>query len=370
MRTHTLTSRSIEWLRFACAFLVVYLHAYGVPRIPGEPIVWSNGVYDSIQILVSQGICTVAVPIFFLISGYLFFFSLEQWKWATYRDKLKRRLRSLVLPFLLWGGIAVVIFLGVAIYQGEDPVKWLSDRGWCLTLWNNARFRFSGSKNLLGWTMYNTAMPLDYPLWFIRELIVLNLFAPLIHLWVRKTRAVGLGILFLLYITDIWIPLEGFSAQGTFYYSLGACLSVNRKDLTVLARKWTVPAAILSVPLLAGALFTYNLYPFANDVLTRFFTLTGTVTVLAGTASGLEKRWLRDHPLLSASSFFVYAAHTLYFNAAARWLTGRVVPTTSEAGLTVSYLLIPLLTVVLVVAVYALLKRWVPKTTALLTGGR
>ena len=75
----SLSSRTISWLRFACACLVVLLHAFGPPAAPGQAIVWSNGVYDTVRILLSQGVCQIAVPVFFLISGYLFFVRLEEW---------------------------------------------------------------------------------------------------------------------------------------------------------------------------------------------------------------------------------------------------------------------------------------------------
>jgi fucose 4-O-acetylase-like acetyltransferase len=236
-------------------------------------------VYDTVRILLSQGVCQIAVPVFFLISGYLFFVRLEEWTGTRYKEKMKRRVRNLVVPFLLWGLIALAVELAVACYKGASPVQWLSDRGWILPLWNNGRFHFNGARNILGWTMYNEALPLDYPLWFVRELIVLNLFAPAIHWWVRKTKAWGLAVLFLLYLFNIWIPLEGFHAGGTFFYSLGAYWRINRQDLTVRCRKWAVPAGIVSLLLLVGMVLTYQVHHPVYTGLCRVFTLTGSVFV-------------------------------------------------------------------------------------------
>lgn len=366
----SLSSRTISWLRFACACLVVLLHAFGPPAAPGQAIVWSNGVYDTVRILLSQGVCQIAVPVFFLISGYLFFVRLEEWTGTRYKEKMKRRVRNLVVPFLLWGLIALAVELAVACYKGASPVQWLSDRGWILPLWNNGRFHFNGARNILGWTMYNEALPLDYPLWFVRELIVLNLFAPAIHWWVRKTKAWGLAVLFLLYLFNIWIPLEGFHAGGTFFYSLGAYWRINRQDLTVRCRKWAVPAGIVSLLLLVGMVLTYQVHHPVYTGLCRVFTLTGSVSAIAFAAIGLEKGRLQVHPFLTQSSFFVFAGHTLYVRAIACGLIGLLIPTSTQAGLTLTYLLTAPVCVAIILAVYALLKRLLPKMTSVLTGGR
>lgn len=365
-----LSSSTISWLRFACAFLVVFLHAFGPPMEPGRAIIWNNGIYDTVRILISQGICQVAVPVFFLVSGYLFFVGLEDWNGTRYKEKLAKRVRSLVVPFLLWGVIAVAVELAVACYKGIEPIQWLSERGWVLTLWNNGRFHFNGATNLLGWSMYNEALPLDYPLWFIRELIVLNLLAPAIHWLLRKTNAVGLGILFILYLLNIWIPLEGFHAGGTFFYSLGAYLTIQGKDIAAETRKTVVPTGIISVFLLAGMTLTYQVYQPVYTGLCRVFTLTGSYTLIALAAIGMEKGWIQVRPLLTQSSFFIYAGHTLYVSAIARWLIGLAVPTTSQAGLALTYLFIAPLSVALLLGFFALFRFFLPKMSSVLTGGR
>ena len=62
-----------------------------------------------VQEFVANGIARSAVPLFFAISGYLFFHNLP-FGFAQFVPKWKRRFRSLVIPYLLWSGLGIAMF--------------------------------------------------------------------------------------------------------------------------------------------------------------------------------------------------------------------------------------------------------------------
>lgn len=88
-------SEIIRLLRFPLALLVVLLHAE--PAIDG----WSPQSMSSeymganiagvVMYSLSHILAQVAVPAFFLISGYLFFLKLESWDMAVWKRKLVSR---------------------------------------------------------------------------------------------------------------------------------------------------------------------------------------------------------------------------------------------------------------------------------------
>ena len=88
-------SKSISLLRFPLVLMVVFIHSGGIGEFHTEIFninMLSNiHVYDIIRILVSRILCQVAVPLFFLISGYLFYskFDKHNWNWSIWIQKLK-----------------------------------------------------------------------------------------------------------------------------------------------------------------------------------------------------------------------------------------------------------------------------------------
>ena len=74
------SSLRLNLLRFPLVVLVVFLHAYSstVGFSDGEiGVSHSMFIVDLVRNFVSRGVATIAVPVFFLMSGYLFFAGLE-----------------------------------------------------------------------------------------------------------------------------------------------------------------------------------------------------------------------------------------------------------------------------------------------------
>ena len=69
-----------------------------------EPVPWIN---QSISFFVERIAC-LAVPGFFMCSGYLFYRNLT---WGNIPEKLKRRVYSLVIPFLIWNVLYYLLHL-------------------------------------------------------------------------------------------------------------------------------------------------------------------------------------------------------------------------------------------------------------------
>ena len=69
----------------------------------------------------SHVISRAAVPTFFLISGYYFFLN-TRFTLATYKDKLRKKIRTILLPYLLWNIIAIgrVVALKIGAWFIKD----------------------------------------------------------------------------------------------------------------------------------------------------------------------------------------------------------------------------------------------------------
>lgn len=75
--------------------MVVFIHSSGFGEFQTDSFNFSAladiNLYDFLRIMVSQILCQVAVPLFFIISGYLFYtkFDDQSWSWEIWIKKNK-----------------------------------------------------------------------------------------------------------------------------------------------------------------------------------------------------------------------------------------------------------------------------------------
>lgn len=94
----------------------------------------------------------------------------------TYLRKTKSRVRSLLVPYLLWNAAGCVIFL-IKVYGFGYPGSGIVDDG-----------RIDIPMLLRGFWCVGNEYPFDSPLWFIRDLFVISLLSPIIGLMARYRR--------------------------------------------------------------------------------------------------------------------------------------------------------------------------------------
>ena len=360
MKDDSIKSKTIEWLRFFCIAAVVLQHAKGCPLDGNEVVSFRYGAYDTIRILFSDGLCRVAVPIFFLISGYLFFVRLEKWDKGIWLEKIKKRMRTLLVPYLLWNFIAIAFSLSILYLQfilkgGESPdiVAWYDGIDGLRAFWNSG----------------GGGHPINYPLWFIRDLMVFVILAPLVFQYIKKTGIIGLIILYLAYVLDFWVKIPGFSAEGLFFFAFGAYFAIHGIDFSTLFKKHWIAATVIACPLVIAMVLTYGIHDDIWGYARRLFTLFGGASTIGIVALLFEKQRLKNLPLLSNSSFFIYAAHGTMVLPILQSGIGKILPS-NQIGLIIGYFLAPFMTVAILVFCYYYLSNWMPKTIAVLTGGR
>ena len=116
--------------------------------------------------------------------------------------------------------------------------------------------------------------PLTDPLWFIRDLLVFVIVAPIIYLFLKKLKLMGLSLLYVAYQlcqgTDTVLWLEGL-----FFFSFGAYFSIYKKDCYLCFTKFKSITTIVCVLLLIAIVITYSDYPAIYEVCRRLLTLIG-----------------------------------------------------------------------------------------------
>lgn len=99
IKDESMMSNTISRMRFILLFGVLLIHS----RLPIDCNVdWASfntsELYKLCMYTGSLVIPSFCVPTFFLISGYLFFYKLESFDLSIYGNKLKKRIKSLLVP--------------------------------------------------------------------------------------------------------------------------------------------------------------------------------------------------------------------------------------------------------------------------------
>lgn len=349
-----LQSQTIDWLRFPMAVMVVMLH------YSKTVFNQADGALRVLTFLFQEGICRLAVPCFFLISGYLFFSKLEEkWDWGIWGTKMKRRAVSLLLPYLLWNIIAFLAFWVYARAMGNPTSlsQQFQNEGGIKMFWSVTGGIPIGSQ----------AFPIDGPLWFIRDLIIYVILTPLVFLFVKWTRFYGILALCIIHLAVNRVVPEGF-----LFFVTGSWLRLSGKNIVeVLApgKNWFYAVSLVS--LLALVLIQLNSdTAFWKKSVKLVFLISGIAASFCGTARLLNAGKTRVVPFLAGSSFFIFAAHEVLI---LKNLSIPLVEKLLSNGPfwdSLALFLTPALAVALCLGLLFLLEKLLPRTTAVLTGNR
>ncbi|MEG2366468.1 MAG: hypothetical protein RSB29_06960, partial [Alistipes sp.] len=96
--------------------------------------------------------------------------------------------------------------------------------------------------------------------------------------------------------------------------------------------------------------------------------ITGMICAILVSAYFLKKGSWHSHPLLSNSSFFIYAYFAIPISFIGRMVV-RIIPL-SDLSMTVLYLFCPAVIILIGLQIFILMKRYLPTLAEIITGGR
>lgn len=375
-------SEVIAFLRTYMIFMVVFCHMNPSTTsldVAEFPLFSPHGLTNAIGLGISYVLARTATPSYFLFSGYLFAKGLELWDWKVYNKKLRSRVKGLLVPFLSWQILAVLSFVLFYLIDGIQTghpfggvIGYLKSIDWHV-LWDS-KIWGTQKTNWFGYHLVESG-PIDSPLWFVRDLMVVTLFAPALHYIFKKTRYWGMGLLLFCYITRVWPQIHGFSIDSFFYFGLGLFLFINGQSLTELTRKYRATLGIVGIISCLLCWYYGGKAGVYGQRFFPFFAISGVGCLINIATYLVEKKKMKVNHLLAQGSFFIYALHAcpLAWIGSVMGLSFRWMSTITDVchlPNIIAYLITPFLIAAISLVVYSVLQKFLPGVCGLLTGER
>lgn len=337
-----------------CACMVVMRHIGLVPE-RGKLVWWVWQLFVSYDALTM-----VAVPFFFLASGFFLGGHVGEEKW--YSREVRKRINSLLIPFVAWNLIYFVLMIALDYIAGIV--------GFHPHILIPAHATIADLFNAVGLNPF--CSPALGPLWFIRTLFLFVLASVFLCRFCQKNRIVPIFaiMVFLLSMGMRFLGNDGrqiveftFSLEGLFYFVAG--MSLRQHPIT-LARPRLIGVIALVCGLVTFVLLALVRY-FSEGVYLLPYRLVGTLLLMIGLLFVLPGKKVFGG--YSDLSFPLYLLHEFILVAMAGLVSclgwREIVVHNSFL-----YFVRLLIVVFLVRMTFSVLQRGFPKMTSLLLGGR
>lgn len=363
-----LFSQTIDHLRFPLSILVVLIHVYPQNNplfIPIKNIdIYNINISAIYSIIARSGhyFSQIAVPFFFFTSGY-YFFREKTFTALIYKEKIKQKSKTLIIPYILWNLIAI-FFLLPFTYKFID-IQYVLSCFWNITSWSNNSIIELPINHIV-------SAPIAFPLWFLRDLIILIFLSPVIYIGIKKIGIIFIVFLAILFILNI-CSLPGIGTTGIFFFSAGAYLKLTDKNPIAECHKLKSTSIVISLIMFFLTVFKDGHW--ISYITVNIYCIFGVISIINITSKIIKERNIPQSNL-SKVSFFLYAIHTIIFFkfsilTFSKTLSEKIFMCDMyHIGLIFSYFLSPLLCTTICVVVFNTMKKISPTFLSMLTRKR
>ena len=338
-----------EFISFILSILVLFIHSYFAQNIENNDFV--SVLNHKVSFFFSRSLTQFAVPMFFMLSGISFFKGYSNNK---YTDKIKSRIFTLIIPYILWNTVWMLweIFCSYSFISKFSVENEL----YPLTLSNIIEGIFFYGSNL--------------PFWFIFDLIIFSLAAPLIFLFIRnKYIAVSTVVcLSILSVFGIHLPSQLiYYPMSLVFYLTGAIVGYHYFDF--ISQKSSKKMQTVSVLFLFIYILCKNIVPqelHITNYLIEVIVFTAVAFALWNVTDIFIER-IKPRAIYRRS-FAIYALH-LNIAIIILKLLGIILPQTEWLEIP-KFLIMVISTITIINYLCALLERFFPELYMIFMGNR
>lgn len=341
-------SRKVTIVSFILSIGVMYIHAknlayYDFGDALGTPIYVLNQIF-------SETFGRVAVPFFFLQSGYwMFRYDIFERKSDVLKRKLKKKVVSLGIPYLLWNMFGFLVFVILTRLPG---MPFRVNEGQIVDItWNNI------FKGIFLHEYY-------FPSWFMQDLIVLTVFSPVLVILLRKQYLTYVTIAILLVLSLLYINTPVCQTSSLLLFVVGGALSVYHKEYWESPNRSQRETLVYIALFIIGAAVRWLSVPFLS---TFFVAVSPILFWKSCDLLGTMKVFDHETFWFCKQSFFIYCAHIIPVEAMSSILS-RI--NNTMAWSCFSYIITPPVVLVLLYVAARILSKRLAIVYRLLCGNR
>lgn len=332
----TEVSERINILKWLFMVMVVFIHSTALPKVSQEIIVPE---YVAIcKQVVTEGICSMAVPGFLGIAGFLLFRNHFIWK-----QNIRKKLYTILIPYFIINTFWIILF---SIFCHIPSVAPFFDQ-----------YRINTVQDVMG--AYLNGIPYYYPFWFLRDLFIMNIFAGVLQwLFERVPLVTMIGVIAIYFWIDIPVLVEN---DTLLFFAIGAYIARYNFKRHYFDR---VPTYIFII--LYGCLLLDTMYGQAISAAVR--NIVGIILLYRITGYIYNSKRKKFYIWCSQFSFFIFAFHE-YYEAIIKKLLFIFLPQTGLVQL-LEFFLLPICMVLILLIVGYTTKRAVPQLYKVVCGQR
>lgn len=285
-------SNKIANMGFLCSLLVVSIHIGWDPQ--DGRCAWLLDEF------VKEGIARIAVPFFFLISGYFLASHFDDPGW--WRRENCKRVHSLLLPYVIWSMIYWLAAIPVGVAADVIARRAL---GSSIVLETLSPIKIFG--------LNISDQPIMVSLWYVRALIILVMLSGFFRLF-RRSLFLLLMFIPLVFLFDRfsvpgrdpwWLSVWrwGLPVRGACYFFAGIWICSNQEKVSRMKRFFSRRLIGILLPIVGAAMLVVK-----SQVSSPMYVLEMSLPILILSAW----LWIPDTKwcsFITGSSFPIYLMH-------------------------------------------------------------
>ena len=317
----------ITYLNFIMAFFIIWHHTYNVNvyDLQGGFLYW----FEKFTVNAFD----VSVSLFFALSGFLFYQNLSK---DNLKKKLLSRIRSLVIPYIIWNILGFIYFQLLALFPALRQYYGGEIEPFSISVLLDAIINYK----------YNLVT------WYLRTLIIYTFLMPILYpAFKNKNMAKVLFIISIL-ISCYGVTIQNDDLMNISFYFLGVICGIHYKDKVLCRYNNRIKISCLLIFIL---LMIVNFYLENSSYWNIFYIFARLLSIICMwvffdifAIEEKPKQWMKY-------SFVMFVSHSMILEPIEKVIL--LLLGNNVIGAAVDYFVAPLLTTLIICFICLILEK-------------